>query len=106
MCYEEIAKGLRIEARTLTDTAAQLNRLADELEHQQASASTQGSNPEAGKKVLLSVAEAAEALGVSRPTLYKLIRIDDFPSVRIGSRTLINARKLQDWADRQCEEVW
>lgn len=106
MRYEEIAKGLRMEARTLTDTAARLNRLADELERQQDGASTLGPNLETGKKVLLSVVEAAEALGVSRPTLYKLIRRDDFPSVRIGSRALINAKKLQDWADRQCEEGW
>ena len=49
--------------------------------------------------MLLSVREAAETLSLSKATVYTLIHRDYFPSVRIGSRTFINAKKLQEWVD-------
>ncbi len=42
--------------------------------------------------------EAAEALGgISRPTLYALLRRDDFPSFRLGRRWLVSAAGLEAW---------
>ena len=36
-------------------------------------------------KMLLSISEAAAALGISRPTVYQLIHADDgFPIIRVG----------------------
>ena len=55
------------------------------------------------EKIALSVTEAAQVLGVSRPTVYKLIHRGDFPVLRIGSRTLIHREKLAEWAARQTE---
>lgn len=52
-------------------------------------------------KMLLTVREAAETLGLSRATVYTLIHRDDFPSIRIGSKILINTKKLQEWVDNQ-----
>lgn len=37
----------------------------------------------------MSVAEAAEALGVSRAHLYRLIREGQFPHLRIGERVVV-----------------
>lgn len=54
-----------------------------------------------GEKLALSVAEAAELLGVSRPTVYDLIHRPDFPSFKVGSRTLISRSGLAAWVDRQ-----
>lgn len=51
--------------------------------------------------MLLTVREASETLGLSRATVYTLIRRDDFPSIRIGSKILINTKKLQEWVDNQ-----
>ena len=57
------------------------------------------------EKIALSVAETAELLGVSPPTVYKLMRRADFPAFKIGTRTLISRSKLEKWvADQAGEE--
>lgn len=52
----------------------------------------------------VGTAEGARILGVSRPTLYKLLNRADFPSFRVGSRVLISVAGLQEWIDRQTKE--
>ncbi len=56
------------------------------------------------EKIALSVSEAAEMLGISRPSLYRLTHRDDFPVMRIGGRTLIHKQRLEEWAAAQIEE--
>ena len=53
------------------------------------------------ERLALSVTEAAACLGVSRPTVYELLRRDDFPSFRIGTRQLISRDGLAEWVKRQ-----
>lgn len=55
------------------------------------------------EKMAFSVADTAEVLGVSRPTVYKLIRRDDFPVFRVGTRTLIPRSGLEKWIRDQSE---
>ena len=55
------------------------------------------------EKIAVSVTEAAQLLGLSRPTVYKLIHRGDFPVLRVGSRTLIHRGKLEEWAEKQAE---
>ena len=45
-------------------------------------------------KLTLSISETAAALGVSRPTVYNLIRREGFPAFRIGGAEK-NACRLQ-----------
>ena len=52
-------------------------------------------------KIALSINEAAQALGISRAKLYQLINTEGFPSVRLGARRMINAKKLQEWLDER-----
>lgn len=52
-------------------------------------------------KITYSVTEAAQVLGLSRPTVYRLIDRPDFPSVRVGSRVLIPCSLLQEWLEEQ-----
>lgn len=54
-------------------------------------------------KLAIKPSEAAELLGVSMPTVYELTRRDDFPSFKIGNRTLISVELLSDWVKRQVE---
>ncbi len=49
----------------------------------------------------VSAAEAARLLGVSRPTLYQYIGRDDFPSFKLGGRTLISVDGLRAWIEKQ-----
>lgn len=54
-----------------------------------------------GEKIALTVPEAAELLGVSRPTVYQLMRAEDFPAFKVGRRTLISRSGLADWVEAQ-----
>jgi len=54
------------------------------------------------EKPVMSVAEVAEMLGISRPTVYDITERGDFPAlVRIGKRKLILRQKFMEWLDKQ-----
>jgi excisionase family DNA binding protein len=48
-------------------------------------------------RLVMTVTEAAKALGMSKNTLYDLIRDDRFPHVRIGQRIRIPIQALHEW---------
>lgn len=48
-----------------------------------------------------NVTEAAEALGVSRRTMYNLIHSEGFPTLRVGGRRLISRELLAGWVREQ-----
>lgn len=53
--------------------------------------------------MMMSVTEAADALGVSSVSLYKLIEKDkSFPVVTIGRRKVIPKEQLKSWIDDNC----
>lgn len=57
------------------------------------------------ERVAYSPAEAAEVMGISRQTIYNLMRANsDFPTFKLGGRRLINAAALQKWIDARTEE--
>jgi excisionase family DNA binding protein len=51
----------------------------------------------------LSVRETADELGVSRNTVYDLIRAGDLPHLRIGTRIRIPTDPLRDWIAARTE---
>lgn len=53
------------------------------------------------EKLVYSVAEVAEVLGISRPQVYTLIHRSDFPSFRIGGRVLVSIEGLHRWVASQ-----
>lgn len=53
------------------------------------------------ERLALSPQEAAELLGISRPTVYELMNRADFPSFPVGSRRLISTKGLREWVDKQ-----
>lgn len=54
-------------------------------------------------RITYSPAEAAQALGVSRPTIYTLIKRDSFPVFKVGARTLISVDGLKKWVEAQAK---
>ena len=44
-----------------------------------------------------SVTEAAQALGVSRRTMYDLLHKEGFPTLKVGGRRLISRELLAEW---------
>ena len=57
-------------------------------------------------KLVLSVPEAAELLGISKSKMYEIVRIKGFPAVRVGKRVLVNAKRLEAWLDEVTERGW
>jgi len=55
-------------------------------------------------RLTYSPAEAAQVLGVSRPTIYTLIKREDFPAFEVGTRTLVSVEGLRDWVKAQAKE--
>lgn len=53
------------------------------------------------EKLVFSVAEAASVLGVSRPTLYRILERPDFPKVRVGSRIVIPRNLFISWLEKE-----
>ena len=51
--------------------------------------------------VAVNMTQAAQFLGVSRPTLYRLARTPGFPVVHLGGCTRVLVSDLQDWARQQ-----
>ena len=56
---------------------------------------------EKNEKLALSVTETAEALGLSRPSVYRLLQREDFPVFQVGGRRLVSRRGLEEWIDKQ-----
>lgn len=54
-------------------------------------------------KLAYSSTETAQVLGVSRPTVYQLMKRADFPVFKVGNRTLVSADGLRAWVQAQAE---
>lgn len=48
-------------------------------------------------ELVYNVTEAAQALGISRRSMYNLIHLDGFPVLKLGGRTLIPKEPLAEW---------
>lgn len=57
------------------------------------------------EKLALSATEAAQIIGVSKPTMYLLCKRKDFPSFYVGGRLLISKRGLEEWIEQQAKAV-
>ena len=53
--------------------------------------------------IFISVTEAARLLGLSKPTLYKYVNREDFPSFKLGGRMLVSTEGLKKWIRKQTE---
>ena len=57
-------------------------------------------------KLVYSMKEAAEAIGVSIAQMYKIAKREDCDFIaRIGGRTLVSRARLEAWLDRQIAKV-
>ena len=54
--------------------------------------------------ITLCAEEVAQVLGSSRAGAYTLMRAQDFPTMRIGKRMVVQKDKLLAWMDAKAEE--
>ncbi|AEM72922.1 helix-turn-helix domain-containing protein [Caldicellulosiruptor acetigenus] len=52
------------------------------------------------EKMTYTPKEAAQVLGISLTTVFKLIKQKKIPVIRIGRKVLIPKAKLKDWIDK------
>jgi excisionase family DNA binding protein len=55
-------------------------------------------------KLLLTIPEAAERVGLGRTKLYELIQSGELPTVRIGRAVRISAERLREWTTKLEQE--
>lgn len=53
------------------------------------------------QRLAYNVKEAAEAMGISRRSMYNLINQEGFPTVKVGGRRLISVELLAEWVRAQ-----
>ena len=53
------------------------------------------------EKMVFSVREMADRLGLSMPTAYNLTKREGFPIVRLGHKILIPVADLERWLSQQ-----
>ena len=51
-------------------------------------------------KTTLTIQEAAQMLGVSKPKMYELAKQKGFPALHIGKRIVISTVAFQEWMQR------
>lgn len=56
------------------------------------------------EKLALSVTEAAEALSVSRRSMYNIMKMDGFPVLLLNGRRVIPVDLLQQWMHERVED--
>lgn len=54
-------------------------------------------------RIGITMGEAAEMLGVSRPTIYRWSKMKGFPCVRIGGCTRVLVDELREWVRGQMQ---
>ncbi len=47
----------------------------------------------------ITVAEAAQMIRISKPSMYELIRSNQVHSIRVGKKILVSRRSLLDWVE-------
>lgn len=55
--------------------------------------------------VMLNAAQLAAIFGISRSGSYKLIKVADFPTVKIGKKVVVPKDALKEWVAKQ-SSVW
>ena len=56
------------------------------------------------EKTTISVQELSAQMGISLPKAYELVKSNDFPKIRIGTRILIPVDAFKAWLMRQATE--
>lgn len=54
--------------------------------------------------VAVNMTQAAQLLGVSRPTVYRLAKMPGFPVVHLGGCTRVLVDDLREWTRQQARE--
>ena len=74
--------------------------LMTEEEESEIVSSDNGSASSPGEKLTISVQEAADLIGISKPKMFELLRSGEIPCKRIGKKILISHQVLVEWINQ------
>ncbi len=57
------------------------------------------------EKRCYTVKELQEILGISRPTVYELLKKNEFRWIRIGTKYRISKKSFDEWLDQKTEKM-
>lgn len=57
------------------------------------------------EKRCYTVKELQEILGISRPTVYELLKKNEFRWIRIGTKYRISKKSFNEWLDQKTEKM-
>ena len=56
------------------------------------------------QRIMLTVKEVSEALGIGINQTYSLVKSDDFPTIKIGQQYFIPKDLFYEWIDEKLKE--
>ena len=56
--------------------------------------------PASAERLLLTIPEAAQMLGLGRTSVYALIRSRELPVIKIGAAARVPVRAVREWAEQ------
>ena len=57
------------------------------------------------EKRCYTVKEVQEMLGISRPTVYELLKKNEFRRIQIGNKYRISKKSFDEWLDQKSETI-
>ena len=57
------------------------------------------------EKRCYTVKEVQEMLGISRPTVYELLKKNEFRWIQIGNKDRISKKSFDEWLDQKSETI-
>ena len=54
--------------------------------------------------LFMNARQVANALGISKTTAYVLMSDEEFPSIKIGTRILVERSKFKEWVEKSSEK--
>ena len=57
------------------------------------------------RKKCYTVKEVQEMLGISRPTVYELLKKNEFRWIQIGNKYRISKKSFDEWLDQKSETI-
>lgn len=57
------------------------------------------------EKRCYTVKEVQEMLGISRPTVYELLKKNEFRWIQIGNKYRISKKRFDEWLDQKSETI-
>ena len=57
------------------------------------------------EKRCYNVKEVQEMLGISRPTVYELLKKNEFRWIQIGNKYRISKKSFDEWLDQKSETI-